>query len=128
MQKKAVEIFGQRINYYESAGKGQPILFIHGNSLSGLCFQKQLESPLGEQNACIALDLPGHGSSAPAQNPEISCTLPGYAALVSGFVQKLGIDNALMVGWSLGGHILLEAASLLDRAAGFMLFGTGMCQ
>jgi len=30
----------------------------------------------------------------------------------------------VIVGWSLGGHIALEAASALPDAAGFVIFGT----
>lgn len=123
MQHKQIELHGQSIAYYESSGTGQPILLIHGNSLSGACFQKQLESPLGEQYRLIALDLQGHGRSSPAQSPETTYTLPGYAELIHNFTKALGIENALLVGWSLGGHILLEAANLLDKAAGFMVFG-----
>jgi len=124
MRQSEVEIDGQIVSYYESSGTGKPILCIHGNSLSGLCSQRQLESPLGEQYRLVALDLPGHGSSEAASTPELTYTLPGYSALLVKFISKLGIDDALMVGWSLGGHILLEAAELLDKAAGFMIFGT----
>lgn len=124
MHQHETMISGQRVAWYESGSSGQPILFVHGNSLSGLCFQRQLESQLGEQYRLIALDLPGHGASAPALNPDTTCTLPGYAALITSFIKQLGIEDAVMVGWSLGGHILLEAASLLDKAAGFMIFGT----
>jgi pimeloyl-ACP methyl ester carboxylesterase len=79
---------------------------------------------LGERYRLIALDLPGHGASAPAFNPDMTYTLPGYAALLTASTRELGIEDAVMVGWSLGGHILLEAANLLDKAAGFLLFGT----
>lgn len=123
IQYTYTELSGQRIAYYESSGTGQPILLIHGNSLSGLCFQKQLASQLGGRYRLIAVDLPGHGRSSPAQSPETTYTLPGYAEQIHNFTKALGIENALLVGWSLGGHILLEAANLLDNAAGFMVFG-----
>lgn len=124
MRSYQVMLDGQRMACCESTGKGQTILFIHGNSLSGLCFGHQLESPLGRQYRCIALDLPGHGSSAPASNPDAGYTLPGYADILIRFVQSIAADNLLIVGWSLGGHILLEAANRLQTAKGFMIFGT----
>lgn len=124
MHHKEIEINGQRIAYYESAGKGQPVLFIHGNSMSGLAFQKQLESSLGEKYRLIAIDLPGHGRSAPAKEPKSACTLPGFADTVYEFAKGLGLDNAVLVGWSLGGHILLETIGRLPGAAGSMIFGT----
>lgn len=124
MQQKQLEINGQHIAYYESTGTGHPVLFVHGNSLSGSCFSRQLESSLGSRFRCIAIDLPGHGQSHPLCNPSQTCTLPGYAALISDFVQALAIEDALLVGWSLGGHILLEASAALSKTPGLVIFGT----
>ena len=72
----------------------------------------------------MALDLPGHGASADAKDPQATYCLPGYAELVAAFVKKLDIDNAVIVGWSLGGHIALEVSKLLPDLAGMMIFGT----
>ena len=124
MHHKELELNGQRIAYYESGGKGQPVLFVHGNSMSGLCFLKQLESPLGERYRLVALDLPGHGESGPAPDSKSSYTLPGYAVVVAEFAKRLGIDDAALVGWSLGGHVLLEASGKLPDSSGLMIFGT----
>ena len=124
MNHKEVEVHGQRVAYYESEGKGQPVLFIHGNSMSSLSFARQLVSPFGEGSRLVALDLPGHGRSAPAQEPRTTYTVPGYAEIVTTFIKALALDRAVLVGWSLGGHILLEASGQLQNAPGFMLFGT----
>jgi pimeloyl-ACP methyl ester carboxylesterase len=62
------------------------------------------------------LTLPGHGHSAPAAS-HAAYSLPGYAAVVTGFGRALGATDAVIVGWSLGGHIVLEAAPALPRAA-----------
>lgn len=124
MNRGKIEINGQRIAYYESSGKGQPILFLHGNSMSGLSFEKQFASPLGEEYRLVALDLPGHGKSGPAPDPKAAYTLPAYAAMVSEFVKILEIDDAVLVGWSLGGHVLLEASERLPNSVGLMIFGT----
>lgn len=123
MQRRELEINGQRMAYYESSGQGQPILFVHGNSMSGLSFEKQFASSLGEEHHLVALDLPGHGESGPASEPKSAYTLPGYAAMVSAFAKRLDIADALLVGWSLGGHVLLEVSDRLPEAAGLMIFG-----
>jgi pimeloyl-ACP methyl ester carboxylesterase len=39
-------------------------------------------------------------------------------------VRELHAEHAIFVGWSLGGHLLLEATDRLPRARGFMIFGT----
>jgi pimeloyl-ACP methyl ester carboxylesterase len=72
----------------------------------------------------MAIDLPGHGQSEPASDPQSTYTLPGYAKIIVGVAEQLGLEEAVFVGWSLGGHIVLEASDQLPKAAGFMIFGT----
>ena len=50
-------------------------------------------------------------------------SIPGYADILAGFMTATGVEDAVVVGWSLGGHIALEAASQLPKAAGFVIFG-----
>lgn len=124
LKAKTLQIGSQTIVYYESKGKGPSVLLIHGNSLSGQCFQNQLDSRLGKEYRLIAIDLPGHGNSLPATNPELTYNLPGYAQIIKALVWHLSLTNSFFVGWSLGGHILLEAIDQLIDAAGFVIFGT----
>lgn len=123
MQGHTLQIGPQMINFYQSAGTGPAVLFIHGNSMSAVSFRHQLASELGAKHRLVAIDLPGHGLSAPASNPQQSYTLPGYADIVLAVVEQLGLRQAVIVGWSLGGHIVLEASDRLLDAAGLMIFG-----
>jgi pimeloyl-ACP methyl ester carboxylesterase len=111
------------IAVHESAGGGGPLVFIHGNSSSARAFSRQLEGPLGARWRILAIDLPGHGQSEDARDPG-AYLLPGQARTVIAVAEGLGIADALFVGWSRGGHILLEAAPELGRARGFAIFGT----
>lgn len=123
MHMKKLHLDSQTIAYYESTGTGQPVLLIHGNSASGLTFRHQLESDLGRKYRLVALDLPGHGDSNPA--PDLSAYgMPGYAAVIAAAAAALGMSDAVLVGWSLGGHIALEAHNVLPQAKGFVIFGT----
>jgi pimeloyl-ACP methyl ester carboxylesterase len=123
MKTKVLQLSSQKIAYYESKGTGPAMLLVHGNSASGLCFQHQIESPLGDKYRLLAIDLPGHGGSGPASDPS-AYSLPGYAAVVAEAAQALNVPEAVLVGWSLGGHIVLEAHNLLPKAKGFVIFGT----
>lgn len=123
MGSKTISVGDQRISYRESAGGGRPVVFVHGNSASSGTWQGVLEGSFGQRFRCLAIDLPGHGDSAPAVDQAIY-SLPGYAEVVAGFAGALGVSDAVFVGWSLGGHILIEAAPLLPEAAGFVIFGT----
>lgn len=119
-----VKISNQNISYYESSGKGQTIFLVHGNSSSGRSYLHQLQSQLGQTYHLIAMDLPGHGLSDVAPNPEVTYSLPGYADAVVEVAKALDASNAIFVGWSLGGHILLEASEQLTDAGGIAIFGT----
>lgn len=124
MQTQTLQIGSQTIAYYQSSGTGPAAVLIHGNSSSGRSFQHQLESPLGGKYRLVAIDLPGHGQSAPATDPQSTYTLPGYVKILDGVVEQLDLVEAVFVGWSLGGHIVLEAGDRLSQATGFMIFGT----
>jgi len=124
MRSKKVSAGGQEVAYYESDGSGPPIVLIHGNSASSLTFSDQVNGDLGQSHRVVAVDLPGHGESDKATDPAQTYTMPGYAAVIAEVAEKLDLRDAVFVGWSLGGHIVLEAADLLPQAAGFMIFGT----
>jgi pimeloyl-ACP methyl ester carboxylesterase len=122
MEQKSTILLGTEIEYYHAGGGGAPIVFVHGNSASGKTFQKQLESDLAEKYDLYALSLPGHGGSGKVELAQYN--MPGYAKFVVSFARELQVEEAIFVGWSLGGHILLEAVSALDKAKGFVIYGT----
>ena len=80
-------------------------------------------SGLGDRNRLIALDLPGHGASADAINPEKTYTFQGYAEAVTEVLSVLGIDKAAIYGWSLGGYIGLEMVSCYHGLVGLIISG-----
>jgi pimeloyl-ACP methyl ester carboxylesterase len=123
VDEQQITIGGQQIAYRSSEGTQQPVIFIHGNSCSSRTWDGILKGPFGQRYRCLALDLPGHGHSATAKDPD-DYSLPGYAKVLSNFAEATQADNAVVVGWSLGGHIALEAAPQLTGAPGFVIFGT----
>jgi len=123
LAEKSVTVAGQELAYTESAGGGRPVVLVHGNSSSRRTWRALTDGPFGESFRCLAFDLPGHGASAPAADTD-AYSLPGYAANLAGFLAATDAEDAVVVGWSLGGHIALEAVPLLPDAAGFVIFGT----
>ena len=122
MDERTVTVDGQQIAFLESEGDGRAVVFVHGNSSSARTWLPVLTGPFARSFRCLALDLPGHGRSAPAAD-QSAYSLPGYAAVLADFVRACGAADAVIVGWSLGGHIALEAAPAMP-AAGYVIFGT----
>lgn len=123
MELHSVVVDGARLAYRATSGTGRPIVFVHGNSASSRTWTAVLTSELGRTHHCLALDLPGHGESEPAADPA-TYSLPGYAATLVAFLDAVEAPDAVVVGWSLGGHIALEAAPWLLASPGFVIFGT----
>lgn len=119
-----LQLGAQSIAGYESPGTGRPILLVHGNSSSSRIWQKQLQGPLGGKYRLIAIDLPGHGASSAPPDPAQDYSGPGYSACIAAVARQLELKDAMVVGWSLGGHAVLNAAASLPMAAGLVIFGT----
>lgn len=102
---------------------GLPVLFIHGNSSCSAVFDAQLRSPLAEEHRLIAIDLPGHGDSSNAFDPQRSYTRPGFAEAACEVLEQLHVEAAVIVGWSLGGHVAIEMLARSNRIRGAMIVG-----
>ena len=112
-----VTVDGQQIAFLQSEGGGRAVVFLHGNSSSARTWLPVLTGPFGRRFRCLAFDLPGHGQSAPAADHS-TYSLPGYAAVLAAFTRACGAAGAVIVGWSLGGHIALEAAPAMPPPPG----------
>lgn len=119
-----VETSHAKIMVRDSGGMGVPVLFIHGNSSSGAVFRNQFDGEIGKTYRMISFDLPGHGDSSDAYNPERSYSMEGYADAMTETLGLLGIDKAVVFGWSLGGHIGLEMIKRFPGMLGLMITGT----
>lgn len=111
------------ISVVETSGTGLPIVLIHGNSSCKEVFVNQLNSPIGDSHRMIALDLPGHGASGDAHDPSETYTMSGYSAVTLEVMNALGVDQAAVFGWSLGGHIAIELLPRHQGLAGMLLAG-----
>jgi pimeloyl-ACP methyl ester carboxylesterase len=132
VKRQSVKIDGQRISYLESpvdlgsadlgSDDDRTVIFVHGNSSSARTWLPVMTGEFGRRFRCIALDLPGHGESESAGDLA-DYSLPGHAAVLVGFAKELGASDAVVVGWSMGGQIVMEAAPELSDVCGFVVFG-----
>jgi len=107
----------------QSSGSGMPIVMIHGSGASRAVFARQFDSPLADAHRLIAFDLPGHGESSDARDPATAYTITGLAQTTARLLDSLGIDRAIIFGWSLGGHVAIELASFHHAVNGLVLTG-----
>ncbi|RPE42336.1 pimeloyl-ACP methyl ester carboxylesterase [Streptomyces sp. Ag109_O5-1] len=124
MAHEFVHVSGRDIAYRRSSGQGRPVILVHGNSSSSRTWRHLLDGSFGGRHRCLAIDLPGHGASPAARPGSGVYSVPGYATVLAGFAEALDARDAVIVGWSLGGHIALEASPLLPDAAGYAVYGT----
>src|SRR6201995_3958306 len=92
-------------------GAGAPVLFVHGNVSSSLFWQPtMLALPAGFR--ALALDLRGFGDTDPAP-VDATRGLRDYADDLAATIEALGLDRVHLVGWSMGGGVVLQY--LADR-------------
>jgi len=101
---------------YTVSGEGSPALvFIHGWMCDQSFWAAQVEEFSGS-NTVITIDLPGHGLSGMNRD---GWPLMGYGADVRLVVEKLDLADVVLIGHSMGGAVVLEAARLMpDRVIG----------
>jgi len=90
--------------YYEDQGKGQPIVLVHGWTCSSKFWQKNAPD-LAKDFRVVTLDLRGHGNSSKTMTGH---TIVQYARDVRAVVERLDLRNFTLVGWSLGGPVVLS--------------------
>ncbi len=98
---------GIRIAYHE-VGVGDPaIVWIHGaySNRQGFGFQEEYFSP---NHRCVAVDLRGHGES---DKPDEIYTMDQHGHDVAELVRHLGLEKPILVGQSMGGQVVIAAAS-----------------
>lgn len=110
---------GRAIRYRRMGeGQGPPIVMVHGFGGELLTWAAN-QVPLSARHLVYALDLPGHGGSSQDLG---SGGVPGLAEALLAFLDAAGIGRAHLVGHSLGGAVVLQAAlSRPGRAASLTL-------
>lgn len=119
-QRKLFLINGVELAYYDSrsedggaeAGKSDVIVLLHGYCGSS-AYWEHIAEELEQSVRVIAPDLRGHGrSSAPGDD---TYTMELYAEDIAQMLIQLQINNAILLGHSLGGYITLAFAERYSK-------------
>jgi 3-oxoadipate enol-lactonase len=90
--------------YYEVEGDGVPVVLVHGHALDTRMWDDQLPA-LADVARVVRYDVRGFGRSTRDADTEYS-----HADDLWRLADHLGIESAVLVGLSMGGRIVTEAA------------------
>jgi pimeloyl-ACP methyl ester carboxylesterase len=93
--------------YWESRGSGRtPLVMVHGGYGTTSVFGPVLDL-LARERQVVAIELQGHGHTRDTGRP---FTWEGFGDDVAGVVRHLGFGQADLLGYSLGGGVVLRCA------------------
>src|ERR687897_1680950 len=112
---------GHRLAYTAYGEGPRVIVLVHGLLLSQRMHAELAKALAGRGNRAITIDLLGHGrSDRPADMWRYSMTT--FGAEVIALLDHLEVDEAVVLGTSLGANTALEAASLApERLRGMVI-------
>lgn len=103
IEERVTEVEGLSVAYRQ-AGRGTPLVLLHGFLCDSRCWTPQL-SALSDSFRVVAWDAPGAGGSA---DPPDTFRTVDYARFLGDFLDQIGVERAHVVGLSWGG-ILAQA-------------------
>ena len=103
---------------YEVYGSGEPTLvFVHGWSCDGRYWREQVPV-FSKKYRVVVPDLAGHGHSGMTRT---KYTMSAFGEDVRAVTEATGSRKAILIGHSMGGSVIAEAARLMpDRVVGLI--------
>lgn len=111
-----IEINGENIDYLDSGSGKISLLFIHGGFIHKGYWKKQLNFFATDYHV-VAPDLPGHGNSSSGRT---KWTIQDCANIIISFIERLSLENVIIIGHSIGSDIMLETASAGKNVIGII--------
>ncbi len=109
-------------HYYEQAGEGAPLVFVHGAFGDTRLWEPQW-AHFSAGYRVLRYDLRGHGRTGASDLARYS--METYADDLAGLLDAVGIDTAVICGLSWGGGIAqVFAVRYPDRLKGLVLAGS----
>jgi esterase len=114
-QDRFVTVGGLRLRVRDWGGAGRPFLALHGAAAHAHWWDP-VAPHLAPRLRVLALDWRGHGRSAWPRPPAYRAE--DFAAELAGVIDRLGLEDVIVAGHSMGGQNALSfAAWHLDRLA-----------
>jgi pimeloyl-ACP methyl ester carboxylesterase len=98
--------------YYTREGSGDPaIVFVHGWTCDSSYWRHQT-GEFSKDHTVVSLDLAGHGESGSNRG---DWSMAAFGEDVAAVVEAEGLDDVILVGHSMGGAVIIEAARRLGN-------------
>jgi len=118
------QVDGTVTRVLEAGGEGVPAVLLHGVGARADRWRANIETLADAGLHVYAIDLPGHGFAAKGAGFD-DYSVSGYARFLDRFLRSVTVEEAVLIGTSLGGHI---AATFMcqhpDRVAAVVMVGT----
>jgi pimeloyl-ACP methyl ester carboxylesterase len=101
-----LDLNGFRVRYVDT-GRGRPLVLLHTLRTQLDMFHEMIPE-LSRHFRVLALDYPGHGYS---DIPDVEYSAEFFVGSVARFLERLDIEDAIVVGESIGGSIALLLAA-----------------
>ena len=95
-----------QINYIKEGNGDTTLLLVHGWCINSAYWENQINYFKGKYKV-VAIDLPGFGKSTSNRN---EWTIQQYGTDVIEVIDQLNLQNVILVGHSMSGEVILEAA------------------
>jgi len=107
---------GEHLVYWESAGKGAPVLFLHTAGADARQYRHQLSDvALASDRTLFAFDMPGHGRSDMPQDwvdgKPYELSLVKYLEVCAAFIEQVIGEPVVVAGCSMGAAMSLVIAA-----------------
>jgi len=103
---------------YEDAGRGRPVVLLHGFPFNRSLWREQVES-LSATCRVITPDLRGHGETTVVAE---LATMEEMAEDLAALLDELGVGRAVVGGLSMGGYVALAFLRAHPERVGALIF------
>jgi pimeloyl-ACP methyl ester carboxylesterase len=114
-----IDLTAGPIAYEDTGGDGPTLVLLHGLAMNGSLWRHVVED-VRRDHRCVVPTIPLGGHHRPMR-PDADLTLHGLARLVAEFLDRLDLDDVVLVQNDWGGAIVVAGHGLTDRVGRLVL-------
>ena len=113
----AISADGVEIHFQVHGSGAHSLVFVHGWACDQSYWEQQIQH-FSMHYKVVTIDLAGHGNSGVERD---GWTMAAFGEDVTAVVEKLDLDSVILIGHSMGGPVIVEAAkNMPDRVTGLV--------